>query len=327
MSVCVGRGANPTIEAISSAPRSLLQSFRQHSHRPRMRLTAGVLLSAPGTLNAVEERELVLRGLKIPAIENLGVTQVCSPSAQSGDFSSKRSPSPHNRSQDKFEAIDLTDNEITKLDNMPAMRRLQSLYLANNQINRVADALGPSLPRLETLVLTNNRISQLAEVESLASIQSLLMLSLLHNPVARKPNYRLYVVHRFPHLRVLDFEKVKRAERIAAAKFFSSKAGKALLEDVKKSRVPAPLAAVGGPPAGGPAVAQAPAASQFSPEQLAALQAAIASASSADEVDRIRASLEAGVLPEQAIVKLHGGDAAFALAAAVADAPVPLPVA
>jgi U2 small nuclear ribonucleoprotein A' len=41
-----------------------------------MRLTATVLAGAPAALNAVDERELMLRGLKIPAIENLGVTQV-----------------------------------------------------------------------------------------------------------------------------------------------------------------------------------------------------------------------------------------------------------
>lgn len=208
------------------------------------------------------------------------------------------------------------------------MRRLQSLYLANNLISRVADGLGPNLTRLETLILTNNRIAQLGEIDALASMQSLLLLSLLHNPVTRRPNYRLYVIHRFPHLRTLDFEKIKRKERIAAAKFFASKAGKALLDDVARSRV---VVAVGGPPAGGPAglsfasaasatkAASVP--SQFSPEQLAALQAAIAAASSAEEVDRIRLSLEAGVLPEQAVARLAGG--AAAVAAVMADAPIP----
>ena len=224
--------------------------------------------------------------------------------------------------QDKFEALDLTDNEITKLDNIPSMHKLQSLYLANNQINRVADGLGPNLPRLETLVLTNNRIAQLGEIDAIASIQSLLMLSLLHNPVTRRPHYRMYVIHRFPHLRSLDFQKITRAERIAAAKLFASKAGKALLEEVARSRV---FVAVGGPPAGGPTATSVSSAvkvppSQFTPEQLAALQAAIAAASSADEVDRIRASLEAGVLPEPAASRLSG--AAAAVAAVLSNAPI-----
>ena len=35
------------------------------------------------------------------------------------------------------------------------------------------------------------------------------MLSLLHNTVVSKPNYRLFVIHKFPNLKVLDFRKVK----------------------------------------------------------------------------------------------------------------------
>lgn len=98
------------------------------------------------------------------------------------------------------------------------MHRLQSIYLANNQISRVAADLGPNLPRLETLVLTNNRIAQLGDIDALASIQSLLLLSLLHNPVTRRPHYRAYVIHRFPRLRTLDFEKIKvRAQSRGAA--------------------------------------------------------------------------------------------------------------
>ena len=50
---------------------------------------------------------------------------------------------------------------------------------------------------------------ELADIETLSSVKTLTMLSLLHNPVVAKPNYRLFVIHRFPNLRVLDFKKVK----------------------------------------------------------------------------------------------------------------------
>jgi len=33
--------------------------------------------------------------------------------------------------------------------------------------------------------------------------------SLLLNPVASKKHYRAYVIHKLPHLRVLDFQKIK----------------------------------------------------------------------------------------------------------------------
>jgi len=35
------------------------------------------------------------------------------------------------------------------------------------------------------------------------------MLSLLGNPVAQKPNYRLYLVAKLPSLKVIDFRKIK----------------------------------------------------------------------------------------------------------------------
>jgi U2 small nuclear ribonucleoprotein A' len=41
-------------------------------------------------------------------------------------------------------------------------------------------------------------------------------LSLLHNPVSRLADYRLYVIHLLPHLHSLDFAKVKPKEREAA---------------------------------------------------------------------------------------------------------------
>lgn len=41
-----------------------------------MRLTADVALAAPVRVNALNDRELDLRGLKLPAIENLGVLLV-----------------------------------------------------------------------------------------------------------------------------------------------------------------------------------------------------------------------------------------------------------
>ena len=40
------------------------------------RLTAEVLAAAPSRMNPCDDYELDLRGLKIPAIENLGLTEV-----------------------------------------------------------------------------------------------------------------------------------------------------------------------------------------------------------------------------------------------------------
>jgi U2 small nuclear ribonucleoprotein A' len=63
---------------------------------------------------------------------------------------------------------------------------------------------------MHTLVLTNNRLTTLAEIDPLASLPKLQYLSLLDNTVTKQPDYRLYVIHKLKHLRLLDFKKVKQ---------------------------------------------------------------------------------------------------------------------
>jgi U2 small nuclear ribonucleoprotein A' len=163
-------------------------------------------------LNAYEDREVSLRGLKIPAIENLSVLQ------------------------DQYDVIDLSDNEIKKLDNFPSMRRLNALILCNNSISKVGATLGENLPQLQSIILTNNRISNLFEIDHLATVKKLEMLSLMENPIALKPNYRLYCIHRMPLLKVLDFYKVTKQERDEASRLFKASSGKAFLQLIEHEK-------------------------------------------------------------------------------------------
>ena len=48
------------------------------------RMTPELIMLHPTYLSPVKDRELDLRGNKIPAIENLGVTKVCSSAASYG---------------------------------------------------------------------------------------------------------------------------------------------------------------------------------------------------------------------------------------------------
>ena len=113
--------------------------------------------------------------------------------------------------------------------------------------SRIADGLEQCLPSLETVVLVNNNLEELvghtscmcvflkgvffqSDLDSLASIPTLTYLrwvscavrgsvvcfnwpivhSLLRNPVTHKPSYRLYVIHKMPQLRVLDFKRIRQ---------------------------------------------------------------------------------------------------------------------
>ena len=150
-----------------------------------MKLTADVLLRSPQFLNPVRERELHLRGLKIPAIENLAVVQ------------------------DQFDVIDFSDNEIRKLDNFPRMKRLTTLLLHNNCVTRVGSMLAENVPGLRCLMLTNNRLTRLVDLDNLVPLVRLEHLSLVDNPVALRTHYRTYAIHRFPALKTLDYRKVR----------------------------------------------------------------------------------------------------------------------
>ena len=65
-------------------------------------------------------------GNKIPAIENFGVLR------------------------DKYDSIDLSDNEIRKFDNFPMMLRATSFLLNNNLISKVGESIGMPAPHAPT---------------------------------------------------------------------------------------------------------------------------------------------------------------------------------
>ncbi|KAL8938529.1 MAG: hypothetical protein Q9211_003162 [Gyalolechia sp. 1 TL-2023] len=126
-----------------------------------MRLTAELIQNSLSYLNPLKERELDLRGHKIPAIENLGVAK-------------------------DHDAIDFTDNDINSLSNFPLSPRLHTLLLGRNRVNSIQPTISKSIPNLTTLILTSNNIAELADVDALRHFPRLIHLSLLENPVTRK---------------------------------------------------------------------------------------------------------------------------------------------
>jgi len=164
-----------------------------------MRLTADLIQSSLSYLNPLKERELDLRGHKIPAIENLGVA------------------GPQ-------DAIDFTDNDIQMLGNFPLSPRLRTLLLARNRVSSIQPTLANSIPNLTTLVLSSNNFAELADLDVLSTFSNLTHLSLMENPVTRKEHYRYWVLYRCPHVRFLDYKKVKDVERQKATEIFGTAA-------------------------------------------------------------------------------------------------------
>ncbi|XP_054274900.1 U2 small nuclear ribonucleoprotein A'-like [Macrosteles quadrilineatus] len=229
-----------------------------------VKLTPELIAQSHQYINPIRDRELDLRGYKIPVIENLGATL------------------------DQFDTIDLSDNDIRKLDGFPLLKRLKSILLNNNRVVRIAEGLENYIPNLETLILTGNLLQELADLDPLATLPNLTNLSLMHCPVAGKQHYRQYVAFKFPKLRLLDFRKIKLKEREEAVTLFKSKRGREIQREIaKKAKTFVPGAGLPEPKKQtGP-----------SAEELWKIREAIANASSLEEVERLNRLLQAGQIP------------------------------
>lgn len=161
-----------------------------------MRLTPDVVAEAPQRLNCVGARELVLRDLAIPAVENLATAR------------------------DGFDVIDLSANAIASLgaECFPPFPRLSTLYVGSNRIRSIHRGLADSLPNLQILVLTGNLIESVEDLNlvELARFKKLHTLSYLDNPVASDSSLRLLLIHQLPTLRFINFARVTREERQSA---------------------------------------------------------------------------------------------------------------
>ncbi|CEJ80378.1 Putative U2 small nuclear ribonucleoprotein A [[Torrubiella] hemipterigena] len=177
-----------------------------------MRLTADLIRDSLSYLNPLKERELDLRGHRIPAIENLGAA------------------GPH-------DAIDFTDNDIQVLGNFPLSPRITTVLLARNRVASIQASLAKSIPNLTNLVLTANNIAELADLDVLARFPRLTHLVLAENPVTKKEHYRYWVVWKCPSVRFLDYQKVKEAERERGRELFgTAEEPTALATEIMQSR-------------------------------------------------------------------------------------------
>lgn len=159
-----------------------------------MKLTPELITAVGTSLNPLKDRELDLRGHKIPAIENLGVTR------------------------DQIDTLDLTDNDIMTLGGFPHLDRLAHLYLSNNLVSRIEPRLAFSIPRLTSLTMTNNQVASFAQLVALAKFPMLEFVTFIGNPVARKQYYREFIVWKCKSLRVLDFTRVTQKVSMAGGR-------------------------------------------------------------------------------------------------------------
>jgi len=234
-----------------------------------VKLTAELIEMSAQFINCVRERQLDLRGYKIGVIENLGATL------------------------DQFDCIDFSDNDIRKLDGFPQLKRIKILFFNNNRVCRIGENLHECIPNLHTLVLTNNHLQELGDIDPLSSLQNLSTLSIMKNPVTNKKHYRLYVIHKLPQVRLLDFRKVKQREREESDKMFHGKKGKQLEKEIgKRSKTFVP---------GGnlPSTSADKTASTSTAAAVESIREAIKNATTLEEVERLKQMLKSGQIPDK----------------------------
>lgn len=106
------------------------------------------------------------------------------------------------------------------------MTSLRTLNLTNNHVSKI-DNISDAFPNLENLVLLGNKLSDLREIDNLSYCRNLTRLYLLNNTFtevvsrhSEDPNYRYYVIHRIPTLKVLDFQRIKQEEKAKAKELY-----------------------------------------------------------------------------------------------------------
>jgi len=233
-----------------------------------VRLTAELIITSPAFVNTLKERELDLRGNKIAQIENLGATE------------------------DQYDILDFSDNDITRLDGFPLLNRLSTLLFNNNRVSSFANGLGSKIPNIESVILTNNRVENLADLDPLVEFKKLQTLSLLRNPVTKHKHYRLYVIFKLPSVRILDFQKVKSKERIEANKLFDSEAGAKLVSSITQSKAVSITSTTTTP--------------SLTDEQRQKIKEMIDKASTSEEVQRLERALRSGKIPKNLEKEIYG---------------------
>jgi len=116
-------------------------------------------------------------------------------------------------------------------------------------------------------------------------------LSLLNNPLAKQDHYRLYVIHRVPSLKVLDFRKIKPQERKEAEKRY----GPSIVDGKTDSKTTTPSKTF----VVGEGVPKSTASSKrgLTIDQKKKIMEAIKKANSLGEIERLEKILSSGKLP------------------------------
>lgn len=99
--------------------------------------------------------------------------------------------------------LDLSFNKIAKLENISALKHLEILDLSNNLLEEIPPIIAKNT-NLATLNLSVNLISDKSSITNLKTLSKLTVLNLSNNPVCEVSGYHHTVLHTLKKLLLLD---------------------------------------------------------------------------------------------------------------------------
>ena len=145
------------------------------------------VLSSKGLENLINLRELDLSNNDIEKIDGLSTLK-------------------------RLRSLNLSFNKITKIEGLSGLKSLEILNLSNNLIESISPILLQNTTITE-LYLTNNNISKKDDILSLITLQKLYTLDLSNNPIAEIYDYQAFVLEQLPQLQYLDSKYIDRNGR------------------------------------------------------------------------------------------------------------------
>lgn len=188
----------PSFSRVAKIEKKKEKERISNSYYHQMRLTSQQINDARIILNPEGRLTILLRDLGITEVGNLSITK------------------------DQYEVIDLSNNELIKLSNIPSrFKKLEVLLLSNNNILYIDEDTFPLDNQIKSITLYNNNIYKFQPLfkDKFPKLETLVLTG---NPITELENYRLFVIWLIPSLKVLDFKKIKQAERVQAEELFGT---------------------------------------------------------------------------------------------------------
>uniref|UniRef100_A0A8C6SPG5 Dynein regulatory complex subunit 3 n=1 Tax=Neogobius melanostomus TaxID=47308 RepID=A0A8C6SPG5_9GOBI len=106
---------------------------------------------------------------------------------------------------DEFMYSDLSFNDISQIEGLETLTKLEQLNLSNNKISVLEN-----MDALENLGLILKK-TLLPQVMCLRKLRNIFTLNCFGNPLSEEDDYKLFVVAFFPNLKYLDNRYIKPA--------------------------------------------------------------------------------------------------------------------